>query len=154
MCPYRGLWISPRLSSSDMPRRDVAYIAIGSNVGDRMAHLAAARGAIAALPRTRWLGESSIEETEPLGPVVQGPFLNQMIAIETELSPRELLDQLHDIERQAGRERAVRWGPRTLDLDIVLFERQTVDEADLSVPHPALNDRPFWQRELAELRRA
>jgi len=135
-----------------MPRADVAYVAIGSNVGNRGAHLAAARDAIAALPRTRWRGESSIEETQALGPVVQGPFLNQMVAIETELSPRELLDHLHDIEQRAGRERTVRWGPRTLDLDIVLFDHQTVQDADLSVPHPALTDRPFWQRELAELR--
>ena len=77
-----------------------------------------------------------------------------MIAIETELSPRELLDHLHEIERAAGRERGVRWGPRTLDLDIVALEGQSVDEPGLTVPHPELPRRDFWRRELAELRGA
>jgi len=76
-----------------------------------------------------------------------------MIALETSLSPRELLAQLHGIERAAGRERAVRWGPRTLDLDIVMFDHQQVSESDLIVPHPELPHRPFWQREIDELRR-
>jgi 2-amino-4-hydroxy-6-hydroxymethyldihydropteridine diphosphokinase len=75
-----------------------------------------------------------------------------MVAVETTLTPRELLDRLHAIERCAGRVREVRWGPRTLDLDIVMFDRQTVNEPDLLVPHPEIPNRDFWQRELAELR--
>lgn len=134
-----------------MPGPDTAYVAIGSNLGDRWSNLGLARQAIAGLPRTRLLGESSIEETEPLGPVAQGPFLNQMVVIETELSPRELLEHLHVIEQRAGRERTVRWGPRTLDLDIVAYGRQSVQDPDLHVPHPELPNRTFWQRELAEL---
>ena len=133
-------------------RRDIAYVALGSNVGDRDAHLAMARQSLAAMPRSRVVAESIVEETEPLGPVPQGPYLNQMIAIETELSPRELLAELQRIERAAGRTRDVRWGPRTLDLDIVRYERQMVAEADLQVPHPAAEERDFWLRELAELR--
>jgi 2-amino-4-hydroxy-6-hydroxymethyldihydropteridine diphosphokinase len=132
----------------------VAFVALGSNVGDRSVHLARARKALAALPRSRMLATSAIEETEPLGPVPQGPYLNQMVALETQLTPRELLGELQRIERDAGRTRELRWGPRTLDLDIVRFEQQSVREDDLVVPHPAIADRAFWQRELAELRAA
>ena len=132
--------------------RDIAYIALGSNLGDREEHLERARSALAALPGTRLLRASSVEETAPVGDVPQGPYLNQMVAIETELAPRELLDRLHEIDRSAGRVREVRWGPRTLDLDIVIFDRQTVNEPDLLVPHPELPNRVFWQRELAELK--
>jgi 2-amino-4-hydroxy-6-hydroxymethyldihydropteridine diphosphokinase len=126
-------------------------VALGSNLGDRMAILADARAALARLPTTRIVGESSIEETEPLGPVAQPRFLNQMLALETSLSPRELLEHLLAIEQAAGRTRDVRWGPRTLDLDIVRYANQTVSDPDLRVPHPELSNRPFWQRELAEL---
>jgi 2-amino-4-hydroxy-6-hydroxymethyldihydropteridine diphosphokinase len=132
--------------------RDVAYIALGSNLGQREVFLAEARRAIAALAQTKVLGQTEAEETAPIGPVAQGPFLNQMIAIETELSPQDLLSQLKQIEIRAGRVRAERWGPRTLDLDIVLFEKQAVREPGLTVPHPELSNRDFWLRELAELR--
>jgi 2-amino-4-hydroxy-6-hydroxymethyldihydropteridine diphosphokinase len=134
--------------------KDIAYIALGSNLGQREVFLAQARREIAALPRTRVLAETDAEETAPIGPVAQGPFLNQMIAIETELSPHELLEELKRIETAAGRVRATRWGPRTLDLDIVLFERQSVAESDLKVPHPELSNRDFWLRELIKLRSA
>ncbi|HKR10258.1 MAG TPA: 2-amino-4-hydroxy-6-hydroxymethyldihydropteridine diphosphokinase [Gemmatimonadaceae bacterium] len=134
--------------------KDVAYVALGSNLGQREVFLAQARRSIAHLPQTRVLGETAAEETAPLGPVQQGPFLNQMIAIETELSPQQLLRELMKIEKEAGRVRTERWGPRTLDLDIVLFEKQTVNEANLRVPHPELSNRPFWLRELTELRSA
>jgi 2-amino-4-hydroxy-6-hydroxymethyldihydropteridine diphosphokinase len=132
--------------------KDVAYIALGSNLGQREVFLAQARGAIAALPGTRVLGQTEVEETAPFGPVAQGPFLNQMIVIETELSPGELLTELHRIEAEAGRVRRARWGPRTLDLDIVLFENQAVNEGGLRVPHPELPNRDFWLSELATLR--
>lgn len=130
---------------------DVAYIALGSNLGDREAYLASARAALAALPRSRLLAASRVEETAPLGDLPQGPFLNQMVALSTELQPRELLTALHDIERANGRVRDARWGPRTLDLDIVCFEHATVRLPDLKVPHPELHARDFWMRELAEL---
>jgi len=144
--------------------RDVAYVALGSNLGDRAAYLAAARDAIGRLPGTRVLLASDVEETEPVGPVAQGAYLNQMLAIETELVPGALLAALLvpgallaallDIERMHGRVRDVRWGPRTLDLDIVLFERQQVAEPGLVVPHPELPRRDFWRRELEEIRQA
>jgi 2-amino-4-hydroxy-6-hydroxymethyldihydropteridine diphosphokinase len=131
--------------------RDLAYVALGSNLGDRAASLARARAAIGALAGCRIVGQSSVEETAPLGPVDQPAFLNQMIVIETTLAPRALLDALLEIERREGRTRDVRWGPRTLDLDIVRFARQTANEPDLRVPHPEIANRDFWQRELAEL---
>lgn len=134
--------------------RDVAYIALGSNLGDRDAHLAFARERVARLPDTRICAASDVEETAPIGPVAQGSFLNQMIAIETSLAPRELLSALQEIERARGRVRTERWGPRTLDLDIVMFETQSVNDADLTIPHPELPARDFWQRELAQVRGA
>lgn len=130
---------------------DIAYIALGSNLGDRDRFLARARRALAALPASRVLAESSVEETEAVGDVAQGAFLNQMVALETGLSPRELLDALHRIEYDSGRVRTVHWGPRTLDLDIVRFGNHIVQEPDLVIPHPQLSNRDWWRRELAEL---
>ena len=126
-------------------------MALGSNVGDREAHLAHARARLGALPRTRWLKSSRVEETAPLGPVPQGPYLNQMVLLETELEPAELLAHLQAIERERGRVRGARWGPRTLDLDIVRFGDRVVRDPTLTIPHPELANRDFWQRELAEL---
>lgn len=128
-------------------------MALGSNVGDRAAHLAFARERLAALPRTRIVAVSRVEETAALGPIPQGPYLNQMALLETELAPPELLQHLLDIEVQAGRRRArgPRWGPRTLDLDIVRFGDRDVREPDLVIPHPELPNRDFWLREIAEL---
>ncbi len=131
---------------------DVAYVALGSNVGDRAATLASARAALAQLPATRLLAATPVEETVPLGPVPQDSFLNQMVALETRLAPAELLDRLQAIENDHGRVRTVRWGPRTLDLDIVRYETATVATPRLTVPHPELPHRDFWQRELALLR--
>ena len=132
--------------------RDVAYIALGSNLGDRNAHLRFAREGIERLPETRILAASDIEETAPIGPIAQGPYLNQMLAVETSLAPRALLQGLQQIEQARGRLRTERWGPRTLDLDIVLFDTQTVEDADLTIPHPELAARDFWQRELGQIR--
>ena len=130
-----------------------AYVALGSNIGDRAAHLAYARARLAALPGTRLLKQSRVEETAPLGPVPQGAYLNQMVLLETALEPTDLLVQLHAIESERGRERraGVRWGPRTLDLDIVRFGDRVLREPHLVLPHPELPNRPFWLRELAEL---
>jgi len=131
---------------------DVAYIALGSNLGDRAAALSEARAAIDRIRGTRIIRESRVEETEPLGPVPQGAYLNQMIAVQTELTPRALLTALQRIERAAGRVRTVRWGPRSLDLDIVMIEGQHLRDDELTIPHPELPNRDFWQRELDEVR--
>jgi 2-amino-4-hydroxy-6-hydroxymethyldihydropteridine diphosphokinase len=131
--------------------RERAYIALGSNLGDRHGHLRAAREALARLPGTALLAESAIEETPPLGGLPQPAYLNQMVVLDTELAPRALLDALHDIENREGRVRTSRWGARTLDLDIVRYGDQHIDEPDLIIPHPELPNRDFWLRELAEL---
>jgi 2-amino-4-hydroxy-6-hydroxymethyldihydropteridine diphosphokinase len=131
---------------------EVAYIALGSNVGSRERYLANARTFLAALPASRVLAETAVEETAPIGPVEQGNYLNQMIALETSLTPATLLAELLRIERQLGRERTEPWGPRTIDLDIVLFGNRAVTTDELTIPHPELANRDFWQRELTELR--
>lgn len=131
---------------------DVVYIALGSNLGDRDATLARARKAISEIKGVRLLRETQVEDTAPIGPVKQANFLNQMVAVSSELSPRALLTALQRIERSAGRLRTVRWGPRTLDLDIVLIEGVEYADDVLTVPHPELPNRDFWLRQLAELR--
>ena len=133
---------------------DVAYIALGSNLGNRELSLARARAAIAAIRDTRLIAATEVEETEPIGPIAQGKFLNQMVAVSTTLPPRTLLAALHRIERAAGRIRATRWGPRTLDLDIVMIEGKEYADEALVIPHPELPNRDFWQRELEQLRGA
>jgi 2-amino-4-hydroxy-6-hydroxymethyldihydropteridine diphosphokinase len=128
-----------------------AYIALGSNLGDREEHLAAARAALAALPATRWIAASSVEETQPLAGMDQPPYLNQMVLLETSLEPRTLLAACQAIERSRGRVRTEHWGPRTLDLDIVRYGGRRIADPDLIIPHPELPNRDFWIRELAEL---
>jgi len=123
-------------------------VALGSNLGDRDRALAMAREAIAALPHTRVTAASPVEETAPLGGLAQPAYLNQMLMIETALEPRPLLDALLAIEARAGRVRGERWGPRTLDCDIVFYGARTVREPGLTIPHPELPHRDFWQREL------
>ena len=127
------------------------YVALGSNLGDRAGHLAAAREALATLPDTEVVAASAVEETAPLAGMSQPPYLNQMLLLETRLSPRELLEACQEIERAQGRVRGERWGARTLDLDIVQYGQRRVTEPDLIIPHPELPNRDFWQRELAEL---
>jgi 2-amino-4-hydroxy-6-hydroxymethyldihydropteridine diphosphokinase len=131
---------------------EVVYVALGSNLGDRASYLAAARAALATLPATELLAASDVEETAPLGPQDQPPYLNQMVALRTTLQPWEMLDRLHAIERANGRVRSVRWGPRTLDLDIVEFGDQHLATRELTLPHPELPHRAFWIRELEQLR--
>jgi 2-amino-4-hydroxy-6-hydroxymethyldihydropteridine diphosphokinase len=131
--------------------RDRAYVALGSNLGDRAGHLAAARAALAALPRTRLVAESRVEETAPLGGMEQPAYLNQMVLLETGLAPRALLAACQAIERSRGRVRGERWGARTLDLDIVRYGHRRIADPDLIIPHPELSNRDFWIRELAEL---
>jgi 2-amino-4-hydroxy-6-hydroxymethyldihydropteridine diphosphokinase len=132
---------------------EIAYVALGSNLGDRHAYLRRAREAIAVIPECRVVAASQVEETAPLGGLTQPPYLNQMLAVETSLQPETLLARLQAIEADAGRERSDRWASRTLDLDIVRFGDRVVHTGSLIIPHPGLADRAFWQRELAELRK-
>lgn len=130
---------------------EIALVALGSNLGDRRALLAMARVALSILPGSRLAAVGSIEETAPLGAMAQAPFLNQMVALETTLPPRALLAGLHRIERALGRVRAARWSARTIDLDIVRYGERELATPALTLPHPGIPQRDFWQRELAEL---
>lgn len=132
-------------------RETRALIGLGSNLGDRLGRLRGAVDALAAEPGIALLAASTVLESPPMGPVEQGPFYNAAALIATGLDPRALLDCLLRIERDAGRVREVRWGPRTLDLDLLWMEGVEVDEDGLVVPHPGLAERPFVLRPVAEL---
>ncbi len=137
-----------------MPNAPVtACIALGSNLGDRRAHILAARDAIASLPGTRLVACSTLHETPPVGPPGQDDYLNACLRIETSLKPRALLDALLSIERDRGRVRDPkdRWGPRTLDCDLILYAGITIDEPGLTLPHPRLHERLFVLQPLAEV---
>lgn len=131
------------------------YIALGSNLGDRAAMIAAAVDSLRALEQTQVTRVSPIYETAAVGgPEEQGPFLNGVAELETELAPRSLLEALQGIEQQAGREprsRRTHWGPRVLDLDLLLYDDQVLREPGLTVPHPGLADRWFVLKPLADL---
>ena len=130
-----------------------AYIALGSNLGDREINLAFARKELGILPTSLLLAKSAVEETAPLGGKDQPPYLNQMLLLETGLPPRVLLEACRNIENAAGRVRRERWESRTLDIDIVRYGELSVNEPDLILPHPGLKDRDFWQREIREIER-
>jgi 2-amino-4-hydroxy-6-hydroxymethyldihydropteridine diphosphokinase len=123
-----------------------AYVGLGSNLGDREALIRRAAEAIGAVRL------STIRETEPWGLADQPSYLNAVAELETALSARELLDRLLDVERELGRERVgPRWGPRTIDLDLLLYGDEMIDEPGLRVPHPYLLERRFVLEPLAEL---
>lgn len=130
-----------------------AFVALGSNLGDRDTHIRAALVALAALPGTTLVAASSILETEPVGPPGQGMYLNAVAHLRTSLTPRELLNHLLRIEHERGRDRASspRWGSRTLDLDLLLFGDRVIDEPGLAVPHPHLRQRGFVLLPLSQL---
>ena len=132
-----------------MPR---AYVGLGANLGDREASLRSALELLAAEPGIELVASSSIRETDPVGYEEQPRFLNAAACVHTALSPRELLDVLLGIERRLGRTRTgQRYGPRTIDLDLLLYAEETVDEPGLHVPHPRLAERRFALEPLAEL---
>jgi 2-amino-4-hydroxy-6-hydroxymethyldihydropteridine diphosphokinase len=123
-----------------------AFLAMGSNLGDRRATL---RRAVEAIPEV--VAVSPVYETEPVGGPEQGPFYNIVVQLETERTPRELLALCHQLERTAERTREVRWGPRTLDVDVLLVGNLTVAEPDLTVPHPRMAARNFVMAPLLDL---
>lgn len=129
---------------------ETAYLLIGGNIGDRHSNLKQARQGI-SICCGRILRQSSIYETGAWGIEAQPDFLNQVLELETTLSPRQLLNAILDVEASMGRIREIRYGPRIIDIDILLLGQQVVDEDNLSVPHPRLADRRFALEPLAEL---
>ncbi len=129
----------------------VAYIGIGSNLGDRRNQLAMAVNLLAAHRDIRLLRQSSIIETDPVDYLDQPRFLNQVVVVKTVLGPRELLRTLKEAETGLGREKSIPRGPRAIDLDILLYDDIILETDDLSIPHPEITNRPFIMRHLAEL---
>ena len=130
-----------------------AFIGVGANLGDRWATIRRAQAALARVPGSAIVGASAVSETAPVGVREQPEFLNLVLGIETTLPPEELLAVLHKLERGAGRrrEREVRWGPRPLDLDLLLYEGESRASPELTLPHPRMWERAFVTVPLGEL---
>lgn len=128
------------------------FIALGSNLGDRELHLLRAVAEIGKIPGTRITALSGFYETSPVGGPPQGDFINAAVKCETPLFPREILSELQRIEREVfRRERTIRWGARTIDLDILFYGSRSITEDDLVIPHPRLHERRFVLQPLAEI---
>ena len=127
------------------------YIGLGANLGEREAQIRLALDDLARLPSSRLVRASSLYDSEPVGEPDQPNFLNAVAELETELTARQLLWNLLLIERRLGRTRTRRWGPRTIDLDLLLYGPLVIDEPDLQVPHPELTRRSFVLVPLVEL---
>lgn len=121
----------------------IVFIALGSNLGDRLANLKSARQALTEHPQITVMDSSQLYETEPYGNVEQDDFLNAAVKIETDLSPEDLLTCIHQIEAALGRKRLIHWGPRTIDLDILLFDDLQIQTEKLTIPHAELTKRSF-----------
>jgi 2-amino-4-hydroxy-6-hydroxymethyldihydropteridine diphosphokinase len=129
-----------------------AYVGVGANLGEREATIRRAIALLGEAPGVAVTGVSTLRETEPWGPVPQPRYLNGAFAVETELAPRVLLDVLLDVERRLGRTRdGERFGPRTIDLDLLVYDDVAIDEPGLTLPHPRLQERRFALEPLAEL---
>lgn len=129
------------------------FVGLGSNLGDREGTLRAAVGRLRGLPGTTVVRVSTLRNTDPVGNVDQPRFLNGAVEVETQLSPRDLLVALLELERAFGRDRGAvpAQGPRTLDLDLLLYGQEQIDEPGLQVPHPRLHERRFVLEPLADL---
>jgi 2-amino-4-hydroxy-6-hydroxymethyldihydropteridine diphosphokinase len=128
-----------------------AYLGLGSNLGDRHAHLQAAVDGLARTPGLAVVGVSPVYETAPVGGPAQDDYLNAVVALDTELSAHDLLRIAQGLEAAEHRLRRERWGPRTLDVDVLLVGDEVVDDPDLVVPHPRLTERAFVLVPLADL---
>jgi 2-amino-4-hydroxy-6-hydroxymethyldihydropteridine diphosphokinase len=127
-----------------------AYIGLGSNLEHPLDQIHAAKEELAKLEHVEMIGFSHLYQSLAIGPQ-QPDYINAVAALSTCLSPQKLLDQLHEIENRHGRVRTMRWGPRTLDLDILLFDEKIISEPDLIIPHPELANRAFVLYPLADL---
>ncbi|UCD74573.1 MAG: 2-amino-4-hydroxy-6-hydroxymethyldihydropteridine diphosphokinase [Phycisphaerales bacterium] len=132
---------------------ETAYIALGSNLGDRLAAIESAVRSLRATPGVTITTVSEVVESKPIGPACQNDYLNAAVRLETTLSPRRLLQRCQEIEAEHGRNRAEerRWGPRPLDLDLLMCGESVIDEPDLTVPHPLMHKRDFVLRPLAQI---
>jgi len=128
------------------------YLGLGSNLGDRKSHILRALETIESHSETKVICATELMETEPWGPVKQPSFLNAVVKIETSLQPLPLLRLLKSVELRLGREPgAIRWGPRIIDIDILIFENLVIDTAELTIPHARMTERRFVLQQLLEL---
>lgn len=127
------------------------FLSLGSNMGDKKAYLEKAITSLKNLPQTTLLGVSSFYQTVAWGKTDQDDFINAVCQIDTCLEPHDLLKQCQAIEKRLGRERHEHWGPRTMDIDLLLYGSETIDTADLTVPHPYMTQRAFVLVPLAEI---
>jgi 2-amino-4-hydroxy-6-hydroxymethyldihydropteridine diphosphokinase len=132
----------------------IAYIGIGSNLGDKVYQCETAISDILRADQNELLAKSSLFKTKPIGYTSQDWFVNSVIKIETDLKPLDLLRLLKDIESRLGREKTFRWGPRVIDLDILLFDEEEIEMEGLQIPHPRLQERQFVLIPLAEIDRS
>jgi 2-amino-4-hydroxy-6-hydroxymethyldihydropteridine diphosphokinase len=139
------------IDAGNRPPGRRAYLGLGSNVGDRAGYLQSAVAGLAATDGVTVVAVSPVYETDPVGGPEQGDYLNAVVAVDTDRTPRELLDMAKRLEDAAGRVRGERWGPRTLDVDVLLVGDDEVYEPDLVVPHPRLYERAFVMVPLADL---
>ncbi|MGG0719554.1 2-amino-4-hydroxy-6-hydroxymethyldihydropteridine diphosphokinase [Robertmurraya massiliosenegalensis] len=128
-----------------------AFLALGTNMGDRYGNLTDAIVLLNEHPEIKLIHSSSIYETDPVGYTEQDPFLNMVIEVKTELTPLDLLDCCLQIEENLGRKRIVRWGPRIIDLDILLYNQENIESEKLFVPHPRMHERAFVLIPLLEI---
>ncbi len=133
------------------PERRRAYLGIGSNLGERLGYLQLAVDHLARTDGVTVVGVSPVYETAPVGGPEQPDYLNAVVAVDTTLTPHDLLRAAHSIEAEAERVRTVRWGPRTLDVDVLLVGDERVDDPDLVIPHPRMAERAFVVVPLADL---
>jgi 2-amino-4-hydroxy-6-hydroxymethyldihydropteridine diphosphokinase len=133
--------------------RHIAYIGVGSNLGDKVHQCEQGLREILRVDRHRLLARSSLYKTQPLGVLDQDWFVNAAIKIETDLEPHELLRSLREIESRLGRRETFRWGPRAIDLDILFFDEETIQTEELTIPHPRLQERQFVLIPLVEIDR-
>ena len=134
-----------------MSNKGRAFIGAGANLGEPVRQIRQAQDALQKSPGIEFLGASSLYRTQPVGPVEQPPFINAVFALECNASPRELLALLLEIERNMGRVRKERWGPRVIDLDLLFFGEEIIKEQGLEVPHPRLHERRFVLVPLTEV---
>ena len=149
-----GRWLAATAYTTDNHVMVKAYIGVGSNLGDRETHVRNAEEALTKLPHTQLVAFSPIYENDADSPIPQGPFLNAAAEVHTELHPQDLHEALQEIERRSGRQRAdqrVKWGPRTLDLDLLLYGQEVISTDALIVPHPMMHDRWFVLKPLSDL---
>lgn len=130
---------------------NIAYLSLGSNIGDRENWLKEAVRELEQTSRIRVEKVSSIYETDPVGFTEQAPFLNMAVKVSTSLTARELLDRCLEIEEEMGRVREIRWGPRKIDLDILLYNNENIEMEDLRIPHPRMTERAFVLVPLLEI---